>query len=163
MASDNKKAKTNTAPKANTTPKADTAPKPDTPAKADTAAKSDAAEKAETPAAEDASKPKAEEPAAAAPANYSRGEGRETGHRGLPGKLERNFCEEAEEEEQAIIGVTVPCVGWVERSETHQRTRGKETMGFVSLYPSYALTPSLRYRIAPKTQRIDNPQVGINP
>ena len=75
MASDNKKAKTNTAPKADTTPKADTAPKPDTPAKADTAAKSDAAEKVKTPAAEDASKSKAEEPAGAAPANYSRGEG----------------------------------------------------------------------------------------
>ncbi|MGB7100532.1 MAG: hypothetical protein WBD95_17445 [Xanthobacteraceae bacterium] len=63
MARDNKKAKTNTALKADSTPKADTA------------AKSDAAEKVKSPAAEDASKSKAEDPAAAAPANYSRGEG----------------------------------------------------------------------------------------
>ena len=70
MTSDNKKAKTNTAPKADTPAKTDTA------AKADTAAKSDAAyEGQEFPPAEDASKSKVEEPAGAAPANYSRGEG----------------------------------------------------------------------------------------
>jgi len=57
MASDDKKAKTDTAPKA------------------DTAAKNDAATKVKSSAADDASKSKAGEPAAAAPANYSRGEG----------------------------------------------------------------------------------------
>ncbi len=69
MVSDNKKAKTDTPPKTDTAPKADTTPK------ADTAAKSDTATKVKSPSAEDASKAKAEEPAGAAPANYSRGEG----------------------------------------------------------------------------------------
>jgi hypothetical protein len=56
MASDDKKAKT------------------DTPPKAASAAK-DSAAKVKSPAAEEPSKSKADEPAAAAPANYSRGEG----------------------------------------------------------------------------------------
>ncbi|MGO9698393.1 MAG: hypothetical protein ACLPX7_03910 [Xanthobacteraceae bacterium] len=63
MAIDDKKAKTDTPRKADTAPKADTA------------VKNDAAAKVKSPAAEDASKSKAGEPAAAAPANYSRGEG----------------------------------------------------------------------------------------
>lgn len=69
MPSENKKAKTDTTPKADTAPKADTTPKPDPAAKSDTAAK------VTSPATEDTSKSKAVEPAAAAPANYSRGEG----------------------------------------------------------------------------------------
>ncbi len=69
MPSDNKKARTNPALKADTPAKADTA------AKTDPAAKSDATATVKGPAAEDASKSKAEEPAGAAPANYSRGEG----------------------------------------------------------------------------------------
>ena len=121
-------------------------PKPDTPAKADTAAKSDAAEKAENSRRSRRSNPK---PRSRPPRRLRTIAGAKARNRSPrpTGKTEHNFCEEAEEEGQAMIGVTVPCVGW-ETSETHQRTRGKETMGFVSLYPSYALTPSFRYRIA---------------
>jgi hypothetical protein len=75
MASDNKKSKAETAPKADTAPKTDTASKTDAPAKTETAPKNDAAAKAKSPAAEDVSKPAGGEPAAAAPSNYSRGEG----------------------------------------------------------------------------------------
>ena len=57
MATDNKKTKT------------DTAPKTDTPPKHETAAK------VKSPGAEEASKPGVGETAAAAPTNYSRGEG----------------------------------------------------------------------------------------
>jgi hypothetical protein len=60
MASDNKEAKTGTAAKTKTETK--------------TAPKNDAAAKAESPAADAASKPASGEPADAAPANYSRGE-----------------------------------------------------------------------------------------
>jgi hypothetical protein len=63
MADDNKTSKTATAAKA------------DTPAKAGTAPKKDAAAKVESPAAKEPAKPESSEPAAAAPANYSRGEG----------------------------------------------------------------------------------------
>jgi len=69
MASDPKKTKAVIAPKTDTTPKTDTAPK------ADTAPKKDAAAKVESPAAKEAAKPEGGETAAAAPANYSRGEG----------------------------------------------------------------------------------------
>jgi hypothetical protein len=61
MADDSKKTKADTAPK-------DTAPK-------DTAPKKDAAAKVESPAAKEATKSAGGETAAAAPANYSRGEG----------------------------------------------------------------------------------------
>jgi hypothetical protein len=63
MASDPKKSKTETAPKTDTAPKTEMAPK------------NDAAATVKSTAAEDASKSAGGEPAAAAPANYSRGEG----------------------------------------------------------------------------------------
>jgi hypothetical protein len=37
------------------------------------------------------------------------------------------------------------CVGWVERSETHQSVRGG-VMGFVLLYPSCELLPAQSFR-----------------
>ncbi|MGC1355828.1 MAG: hypothetical protein WA851_08570 [Xanthobacteraceae bacterium] len=75
MASDDKKTKAGTAPKTETVSKTETAAKTGTAAKTDKAPKNDAAAKVESPAAKDAPKSADSEPAAAAPANYSRGEG----------------------------------------------------------------------------------------
>ncbi len=46
------------------------------------------------------------------------------------------ICRNATTEPSSESGVE-GAVGWVERSETHHHHRGKNAMGFASLYPSY--------------------------
>src|SRR5690242_1050591 len=46
------------------------------------------------------------------------------------------------------------CVGWVERSETHQATGAQNAMGFAALNPSYELAQSASRRRGQRLQRL---------